>query len=560
MTQTELSMFDQDVLRSLAGDKVFARGQAYFREGMVELLAIEPNRVVARVAGTQDYAATVLRQASSLDGECTCPAFERDRFCKHMVAAVLAADAAIACGTADSVGTLTRIRSYLRGKDIDVLVAMITDAAERDPVLFRRLAIAAAAETADGENLEESLQEAVQEACATRGFIDYARAGEWAAGVDAVLDAMADLASAEHAALVVDLTDYAITRIERAIENIDDSGGYCGDLLERAQQIHFEACQAARPDPVALAGKLYLRETRGGFGTFHGAVAQYAEILGDRGLDEYQRLAREAWDKLPPNMGPVRGGGEHRYELSKLVSILDFFAERDKDLEARIALRSKDLSSQWDYFRLATFCLEQGLAEVALRHAEEGLWLFEDERADERLVNLAVDLLLKEDRTADAEAQLWRAFRKAPNLDLYRRMRSLGGDEATRQILEHLQDRLENSSASRWPSPADLVTRIMIEEGMFEDAWATVRDHGASRGVKEALALVSERTHPQKALAVYAERVEELVSAGDKHAYRQAASLIERMRTLHGSAEHSAYVIAVRQRHGRKRNFMKLLG
>lgn len=559
MTESEFSMFDQDVLRSFAGDKAFARGQAYFREGLVELLSIEPNRVVARVAGTQDYATIVLWQDSSFDGECTCPAFARDGFCKHMVAAVLAANAAIACGTADSVGVLTRIRTYLRGKDVDVLVAMITDAAERDPVLFRKLAIAAAAESADGENLEVSLREAVEQACATHGFIDYARAGEWAAGVDAVLDAMADLASEDHAALVVDLADYTITRIERAIENIDDSDGYCSDLFERAQQLHFEACQAARPDPVALAGKLYVRETRGDYGTFLGAAEQYADILGETGLDEYRRLAREAWDKLPPSIGPARGSSEHRYELSRLASILDFFAERDDDLQARIALRSKDLSSQWDYFRLAEFCLEQGLADEALRHAEEGLWLFEDERPDERLVNLAVDLLLKKGRSADAQAQLWRAFRKAPNLDLCRRMRSLGGEEAIRQILDHLRDGLANVPANRWSSPADLLVRIMIEEGMFEAAWTIVRGHGASRGVKEALALVSEGTHPQQALAVYAERVEDLVTAGDTHAYQQAATLIGRMSTLQGSVEHGEYVIAVRQRHGRKRNFMKLL-
>ena len=38
--------FDVDAVREIAGEKVFARGKAYFRGGSVQLLAIELKRVV----------------------------------------------------------------------------------------------------------------------------------------------------------------------------------------------------------------------------------------------------------------------------------------------------------------------------------------------------------------------------------------------------------------------------------------------------------------------------------------------------------------------------------
>ena len=47
--------FDAEALRDLAGEKVFARGEAYYRSGHVEILAMESARVVAHVAGTEDY-------------------------------------------------------------------------------------------------------------------------------------------------------------------------------------------------------------------------------------------------------------------------------------------------------------------------------------------------------------------------------------------------------------------------------------------------------------------------------------------------------------------------
>ena len=83
--------FDPHALRDLAGDAVFARGEAYFQDGMVDILGIEPTRILARVAGTEYYRTVITGQRTAIDGECSCPAFEREGFCKHMVAVALAA-------------------------------------------------------------------------------------------------------------------------------------------------------------------------------------------------------------------------------------------------------------------------------------------------------------------------------------------------------------------------------------------------------------------------------------------------------------------------------------
>ena len=95
----------------------------------------------------------------------------------------------------------------------------------------------------------------------------------------------------------------------------------------------------------------------------------------------------------------------------------------------RIALRAKDLSSPWHYLQLAEFCLAQGREAEALQRAEEGLWIFEDHRPDERLVLFVADLLVKAGRTSDAQASLRRAFEMAPSLESCPRARSLDGRE-----------------------------------------------------------------------------------------------------------------------------------
>jgi tetratricopeptide (TPR) repeat protein len=560
MSSKSRPRFDPDALRDLAGKAVFTRGEAYFRDGMVAILGAEPSRIIARVAGTEDYRTVVTGHGSAIDGECSCPAFDREGICKHMVAVALAANAAPASGEPDGGGTLTRVRDHLMTWTVGALAATIMDIAERDPTLLRKLEIGAAAAGADDKTLESLLRRAIRDATRTRGFVDYRRAPEWAAGVDAMLDALEQLASGPRAALVIELAVHAITRIEHAIDNIDDSDGYCTGLLTHAQGIHLAACRTAGPNPVALARDLFQRESEGAYDTFHGAAAQYADVLGKEGLAEYRRLAQDAWDGLPARIGPRNGRQDYISDDFGLMGTLEFFAERDGDVDTRIALRAKNLSSPWAYLQIAEFCQAHGREEEALRRVEEGLWLFEDDQPDERLVFFAVDLLQKADRMADAESYLWRAFEKAPSLSLFGRIRALGGQAAAQRALDHLQHQLVKVSSTRRQSPADLIVRIMIEEKQFDPAWAAVRAHGASPHVKEALARASEATHAAEALAVYAERVDALARVGGNLGYEEAIALIARMRALRGAAEHAAYLEEVKARHGRKRNFMKLLG
>jgi hypothetical protein len=74
-------------------------------------------------------------------------------------------------------------------------------------------------------------------------------------------------------------------------------------LLGRARDIHLAAVREVRPEPMRLARDLFAREMADEYGTFAGAVALYADVLGETGLAEYHRLAAEAWEKIPPYSG-----------------------------------------------------------------------------------------------------------------------------------------------------------------------------------------------------------------------------------------------------------------
>jgi hypothetical protein len=160
-----------------------------------------------------------------------------------------------------------------------------------------------------------------------------------------VLDTITELTSAGRAGLALRLVEQAIEQINYMGEEIVDPAGHCETLLNRMRDIHLAAVRVVRPEPVQLAGYLFDCERISIHETFHGVVARYADVLGDEGLAEYRRLATVEWEKLPTvthensNMRIAFG------DYAGPMGVLDYFAERDGDFNARIALRTKDLSA-----------------------------------------------------------------------------------------------------------------------------------------------------------------------------------------------------------------------
>ncbi|NJM92505.1 MAG: acyltransferase [Rhodospirillaceae bacterium] len=545
-------------MRGLAGDRSFARGEVYFRDGQVTVLSLASDRVLAEVAGTEDYRVELSGQGRTIGGSCTCRAFEDYGFCKHMVATALAANAAgpEGAGGNDALG---RVRKHLGELGKDVLVAMIVELAERDLTLFRRLESAASVAQADDKTLEASLRKTIDRVTRTGGYVEYREVADWASGVEAVLDTISGLASGVRAELALRLIEHALRRIAKAVESMDDSDGHGGALMERAQEIHLAAVTAVRPDSVKLARDLFARETAGLYDTFYGAAETYAEALGEMGLAEYRRLATEAWSERPAQMGKRRAVDAETIDGFRIAAILDYFAEVDGDIGTRIAIRAKDLSTPWRYVQLAEFCREQGRENDALRYAEEGLWIFEDDEPDHRLVSLAVDLLTKVGRNEDAATHLWRAFEQAPSFDMYTRIGKLGS-AASGRALAVLEARARKPRAGLWGFPADDLVRALIHEKMFDEAWTAVQRHDASEQVREALVEATETTRPRDAIAFYASKVERLVNSGSGNSYDEAAKLIGRLAQLRDPAEHAAYMADIKERFRRRRNFMRLLG
>lgn len=562
--------FDIPTLREFAGDKVFARGVEYNEDGQVEIISIDRSRVLARVIGSEIYRSELKGTGKTFSGSCSCPAFSDWGFCKHLVATALAANDLGPEAVEQAAGRLSKIRNHLRGKGIEPLIDMIMNFVENDPDLLRDLELAITVETANDDTLFTQFKKAITQATRTHSYIEYGEAGAWAENVNHLLDQIAALIAGGRAKLVLRLLDYFFARMDQALQSIDDSNGEGGAVYAKACEIHLAACSEAKPEPVTLARELFRHETESDWDFFGGASETYAHLLADPGLAEYRRLASEAWQSIKP----VRPGGQRLHDEQsgaryRLGAILERFAERDGDIDARIAIRTKSLASAYDYLAIAKLCLDNKREADATKWAEDGLWQFED-GPDERLVFFTADLYRRTGRETDATALLWRTFERLPSIELYRALKKSAGREkaavetACERAIGLLRAKLGQSDAkTRWSAPRELLLQVLMAEKLFAEAWQVVRSHSCSERQLLALAKASERSHPDDALSVYGQEVERLVDLGGQTNYEAAKTLITQMLSIRErrgqGTDHDIFLAEFLRRHKAKRNLMKIL-
>lgn len=551
-----MSRFDPKHLKQMAGEAAYARGAAYAASGVVTIVMADASGIHALVRGSETYRVRLAGKGRDLTGECTCPAFERDGWCKHLVAVALVANEA---GTEEMPDRRSAIRSHLTGLGAETLADMLLDLAERDMALLRRLDLAASATTTSPAEHAGRLRQELRHVLRPRDFIPWDEAADWVEEVLDALEQIPPLIAQGEAAEAKSLVEAVLDDLPQALEQVDDSGGGGTELLERAAALHLLACQALRPDPMELAEELLEREWDDPFGTFNGASETYADLLGDAGLAAYRRLAEAALAKLPP----IGRGSEDlkAHDRRRLVEILDRFAARDGDVDRRIALRRATLAQAQDHLSFARFCLEQGRPALALQAAEEGVWLFED-RSATTLVEFLAERLVAEGRPADAIAALWRGFENAPAFSLFRGLLALAAPDAADRALAHLRARLKVlGSTDRWNSAAlvEMEINILMATARLPEAWETARRHTIADSILRRLAEASEATLPQDAAAAYRAVIERSIGQTNRGGYEEACRLLARLAALEAATSHRAFVAELRLRHRPKRSLLPML-
>ncbi|MGH9968842.1 MAG: DUF6880 family protein [Pyrinomonadaceae bacterium] len=459
-------------IRLLAGDRWFARGEAYLQQGRVNDLRADGRRLAANVTGTQTYRVRLSCRNSRIEFSCTCPVGEDGNFCKHCVA--------VALSWIDGESTLhepnesapkhnSDLRSFLETQDHQKLVDLILQEASKNRRLKDRLEFETARAQPTGPDVSV-FRKAITSATRTTG-IDYYSMPRFARRLSEVIDSIKSLLDDGHAKVVVELTEYAFTRLEKVIGRVDDSDGQFGYILPELEELHHSACLHALENPLILAKRLFEWELNSEWEFFSHAAANYADVLGSDGLREYQRLAEEHWSKVPI-LKPADDDGERYGFRFRITSIMETLAIEAGDLEALVAVKQRDLSHPYSFLQIAEIYQQAKHYDKALEWAEKGSCSFS--RIDPRLSDLLAVEYHRRGRHAEAMTLIWQQFVESPGLQTYQKLRANAIKVKTSRDKLRLVDSSEHGvSATRLrkisqPSRQTMITQEVTDEDNAE--------------------------------------------------------------------------------------------
>ena len=567
-------------IRRLAGAQSYQRGLDYFSHGQVESLEEGDGTVHAVVRGTQDYTVTLATDDGVLDYSCDCPVGSDGDFCKHCVAAALAwlnrtAEPAKSSGRRKAkVVTLADAEKILQTEDKDALVRMVLNWAKDDARLHERL-ILYAARRSGPDTGAAAVRRAFENAVRVSDFVPYREATGWARGVDDAIDSVEQLLNDGQPAGVIELCESALQSLLDAIQAVDDSDGHFGTLRDRLQDIHYRACQEAKPDPTKLARRLFHWELQSDFDVFYGAVAQYAAVLGPAGMRVYRELAEAEWEKVP-----VRTAGNERSEWGqhfRITHIMESLAQASGDIEQLVMVMGRDLSSAYSYLKIAEVYREARQYDNALLWAENGLKAFPD-RTDARLREFAAEEYHRRRRHDDAMKLMWAEFLERPILEIYKTLerhatKAGAWPEWRERALAEIRLRIAKAKQKahgqtrpRWLPAEDTnspLVEIFLYEGDPDEAWREAQTGGCSDGLWLRLAVAREKSHPEDAAPIYLRLAEARIASISNGRYEESVGLLVKaasvMKRLDRSPEFVRPLEALRVKYKIKRNFIKLV-
>ncbi len=592
-------LFDTATVARLAGPLVYQRGAGYLLDRRVESTEAGGGRLRATVRGTMPYLVELWTDRGRPRWSCTCPAAEDGSFCKHCVATALTMApednppvlaAVAASGRSRHPGSPGRSESdtgeeladFVKALAPERLAEIVLDRAESDWRLRERLLAEAQAARGAGPDLA-GWRRRIDRAFADRdfmshGFVTYREAPGWAAAIDDVIDSLEDLCDAGHHDAAARLSEHAHRRADKSTEYVDDSDGWLSGFSSRLSELHLRACEAGRPDPVELAGRLLELELTSELDGFRRSAASYAEVLGETGLAAFRKGLGPRLEQISPETDRWSGG------VFAVEQALVGWALGTGDPDALIEAHTRrGQPSAADTVEIAQALEGAGRRDEAIAWARRGLaeWGSRPWQVAELRDFLARKL---RDRGEERAAVLlfWEAFVSSPSLSAYRRLLDEGAGE---DWLARCRDELLRSltRVASGPGPGGLATPatafaplspavpeaavelvdILLFEGLVDDAWDVANDYGCRAQTWLTLARAREDSHPLDAIAVYESAALAIIDRKKANQYKSAVDLMVRVRHVAVSAgkprRFESLLERVRTEHKAKRKLKALL-
>ena len=551
-----------DELIEMAGPGAYERGHDYYRQGFVGDIEIRGNRIVAMVSGTDLYRVELLHDGAGLDGSCDCPASDGIVFCKHCVATALElrdylTESALAA--VDS-GDEKVLQAYLAEQDREALVSYVLQLLPKDPLLYERLQRQAML-SADSVNAK-GLKRSITRVTPLQDIFEWGKVSSYFRRLEATLKGILETADQLPADILLKTALHGIVRLNKALERIDDSGGYREHAQAILRELHGRALKRIEWTPGQRAEHILEMALADPWDQFEATPLDYAEALGEAGLGAFYTAVETRLAALAAF--PKNASFDDRFPYLRLTNFLMIRATEKGDLDEMIRLEKLTATTEIDFEGIARLYVKKGDPETAARWLAKADASATHDRGSRQALWASVHAAIGDWDAAILAQEA--VFQRDASYDDYVDLMELAGranrSEAVRaSVINFLSS---EDKAYSWSDERRAFTLARILKDDKE--WAAVEDTALARISDPDRLLKAARwmagPAPEKARPVYEKCIDTFIGKKTNRSYRAAIDALLEATPVFDAAGETAFddcLARLRDTHYRKRNLMATL-
>lgn len=430
------------------------------------------------------------------------------------------------------------IEQLITALTVDELREVVSAAVDRHGDVERQVRLIAARDAGDLAQLRAEVDRGLR----TRRFLGYRESAGWAQAARPIAAELENAVEESPSRALVELLQRAVGHVVKVIMHADDSDGLIGDLARELLALHARACDAGVADPGELAAWM-VRFAFDDQDFFEVDPVRYASALGDAGLAAYRDAV----------------GARRDVDSFAVRSARERLAILDRDVEAVVRLLGGDLTTPYQFIRVAEAMRELGLDDEALAWAKRGIAQTSGWQVFQ-LYDLACAVHDAREEPLEVLALRRAQHERMPSSTTYRALRTVA------DVVDAWP--LEQDTARATLQRADVrgFVDALLGDDEVELAWsaatAAPRDAlGSDLWLR--LAESSHRNRPGDALTVYQRIADEVLENADRRAYRSAARILQR---AHAAAQAAGeldafgdYLARLREQHRRRPTLIAIL-
>jgi hypothetical protein len=522
-----LSNIKRNDIKKLCDERIFYRGEDYYKNGLVRELIEVDGVIHAKVLGTRIYDVKIKEKDGEIEADCSCP-FED--FCKHSVAVLLAWTNRKSSRSKVEFIDTKHVKEYLQGVDKDKLVEIVMDHASRDMDLLKSLNVDAS--IALGKSIDVNWYKREITNAMDVDFIDYYSLLDFMENLDRIGEGIRKLID-PYPNEACDLLFYFIERCMKKMDYVDDSSGSFGDFIVELGSLYGRSLGRADINKDIIAPRLIALYFKFADYGVEDAVLEAMKGLDDDSLAKMEEIA---WRKLK------MAGKKDEWEIEEIQDlILEIVEQKDDERYMKLCREWKrygeliDKLRKLDRYEEAIDAAKEGI-DNGIELREELYDLYKNQGNYENALSTGWDIFF--DSTRDGFIKI-------------KEISSVLGrwNEERGRIIEFLESNKRNE---------DLLVDIYLEIKDLEKALE--HSKGIGERTLEKLAKAIERRFPEKSIEIYGQLAERNIDMKNNDAYRRAARYLKKVKAIYKRIdqmnEWARYIKDIRTIHKRKINFM----